>query len=81
MGTNGRFFVAGLPVGIPQPNVSIGQDDLFKEPFPITNCARSGFYHSRRRVSRFLERYHPEDAAPENCRTVQQTMGANAVLA
>src|SRR5258708_28815198 len=29
-GTDGRFFVAGLPVAIPQPNVSIGKDDFLR---------------------------------------------------
>ncbi len=33
MGTNGRFIVAGLPVGIPQPNVSIGRDDFLRGHF------------------------------------------------
>jgi hypothetical protein len=33
IGTNGRFLVAGLPVGIPQPNVSIGRDDFLRGHF------------------------------------------------
>ena len=33
MATNGRFIVAGLPVGIPQPNVSIGRDDFLRGHF------------------------------------------------
>jgi hypothetical protein len=33
MGTNGKFFVAGLPAGIPQPNVSIGRDDFLRGHF------------------------------------------------
>src|SRR5258707_4403990 len=33
IGTNGRFVVAGLPVAIPQPNVSIGRDDILRGHF------------------------------------------------
>ena len=33
IGTNGRFLVAGLPVGIPQPNVSISRDDFLRGHF------------------------------------------------
>jgi hypothetical protein len=33
IGTNGRFIVAGLPVEIPQPNVSIGRDDFLRGHF------------------------------------------------
>jgi hypothetical protein len=30
MATNGKFVVAGLPVAIAQPNVSIGRDDFLR---------------------------------------------------
>ncbi|WP_024518370.1 hypothetical protein [Bradyrhizobium sp. Tv2a-2] len=33
IGTNGRFFVAGLPVAIPQPNVAISRDDFLRGHF------------------------------------------------
>jgi len=42
IGTNGRFVVAGLPVAIPQPNVSIGRDDFLRGHFHF-NPARSDF--------------------------------------